>query len=970
MRIFVIVMICLLMGYSALAQDKAYRSLSRSERKVLDNEDFFYSNAVWDKYIKFFDKNTNFEFKVDSTSTKLLFKLGHGGAEKEDFEFAIKLYKLAHDFSLILKLKDAQAASYHNLGYAYKALGAPDKALLWYKRAVELRQRLTGLESELAITYSNMGHVYRSQGRLEKAQQYYEKAKNLQEISNQKNDESESYLSLAKTHYSKGNFKEAVNWTMKAIEIQKKLELKLALSWSYINLGEMYDAQGNLDQASIWYEAGLGIQEDLNLKNELSESYSQVGLFYFENGNAKKALELERKAMDIFKSLNLEEDLAKSYRRFGMANFDLGNFAESEKYYDLAFEISKKLNLEDGKAAHYHWIGQLFYYTEDLGEALVWFERAAEIRQRLNLRAVLANTYDHLGAVYYSQKDYATAIPWFEKALEIYSELNYGEDVAISYNNLATMHSKLGNFESSLYYANKGLQLRESHRSVNRSSSNRKIYIDRSLDIIEIGLNSAFRLENLKNAFIFSEKNKSRGLQDLLIERSIKVSDHSEELLSSIHANDNRLKVINQKLSTKISAEERSILLSQRGSLYQFRTQLQHKIKVTAPEFANLVYPQTINSQEIQSTIQEYEALISFFAGQINTFAFIQTSSELQVIDLGPSESLSHLVKQFRNDYIPRQKAILTSEPPNRLQQSWLNKRFFQLSSQLYQKLWAPLDSTGLLKGKEIILVPDGFLHYLPFEILVKDRLQKKHQYYQYLIKDHPISYYPSASVLHFERTNKYNSPKPEKDYFGLAVSNFDQALCTKDGMTLDTLNNTGPFVKSIQNYFRPESSTVLINEHASVDSFSALELKDYRYLHFATHGQINSKTPEFSNILLHDGCLNLYEIFELELNADLVVLSACETGLGKLVAGEGMIGFTRALMYAGTPSIILSLWEVGANSTMDLFTNYYEKLSQDSGLKYASLREAQLQMIHSKDYSNPYFWAPFVFIGEQKASF
>ena len=296
------------------------------------------------------------------------------------------------------------------------------------------------------------------------------------------------------------------------------------------------------------------------------------------------------------------------------------------------------------------------------------------------------------------------------------------------------------------------------------------------------------------------------------------------------------------------------------------------------------------------------------------------------------------MVEQFRNDFIPQQKAIVTSPVPNRLLQAKLNQQFYNLSSQLYQKLWAPLDSTGLLKDKKIILVPDGFLNYLPFELLVKDTTQQDFQDYQYLIQNHPISYYPSATILHFERTKEKTTAKPRKDYFGLAVSNFDNVLCTEDGMALNNLSNTTSSVASIQTFFHPDKSTTLFNEAANKDDFSSLDLKDFRYLDFVTHGQINSEKPEFSNILLHDACLNLYEIFDLEFNADLVTLSACETGLGKLVRGEGMVGFTRALMYAGTPSVILSLWEVGDDSTKDLFVNYYSKLSKDGSEKYASI--------------------------------
>ena len=207
---------------------------------------------------------------------------------------------------------------------------------------------------------------------------------------------------------------------------------------------------------------------------------------------------------------------------------------------------------------------------------------------------------------------------------------------------------------------------------------------------------------------------------------------------------------------------------------------------------------------------------------------------------MGFSDSLSFLVEEFRSEFVSQQKTVFTAKTSNRLKQAKLDKQFFQLSSQFYQKLWAPLDSKGLLKDKEIILVADGFLNYLPFELLIKDTIQKPFQDYNYLIKDHHISYYPSATVLHFERTKGKKGPKPEQDFFGLAVSNFENVHCTKDGKSLNKLENTIPSLESIKKAFDPQKSILLINEDANRDKFSSLNLKNYRYLHFATHGQIN----------------------------------------------------------------------------------------------------------------------------------
>ena len=340
------------------------------------------------------------------------------------------------------------------------------------------------------------------------------------------------------------------------------------------------------------------------------------------------------------------------------------------------------------------------------------------------------------------------------------------------------------------------------------------------------------------------------------------------------------------------------------------------------------------------------------------------------MVDLGVSDNLKQLVNQFQDEFIQKQKTAILKKDIRF--SSKLKNTFFKHSSQLHQKLWKPLEDTGLLKSKKIIIVPDGFLHYLPFELLIKNQEQKEYTDYHYLVKDYPISYYPSATVLHFERTKEIKERKAQKKFFGLAVEDFSNNHCYETKTTFPNLSHSSKEVNSIANLFSQNSQYTLTNQFATENKLKSIDLSQYRYLHFSTHGLINSEKPDFSRILLqpsesNDGCLNLYEIFDLNFNADLVTLSACESGLGQLVQGEGMVGFTRALMYAGTPSMILSLWKVADESTSDLFVNYYSKLQRNKGTnKYTPLREVQLEMIESEKYSNPYYWAPFIFIGER----
>ena len=886
-----------------------------------------------------------------------------------NLEQALIWYKKARRVQERLNLSSDLAGSYNNTGSAFHALGNLEQALIWHGKAMEIQERLN-LEVDLAITYNCFGGVYRSQGNLVQALIWHKKAKEIQERLNLDVELSSTYVSIAETYQFKGNLEQALIWYKKAKDIQESLNLEVDLATLYNDIGTNYQAQGNLEKALNWYKKAKDIQERLKLEVGLATSYHNIAFNNFSQGNFKQALVSYNKAIEIQKKLNLNIALATSSNNVGLVYQTQGDFKQALFWYQKAKAIVKKMNLEVTIARSYNSIGNIYLSLKNFKKSLKWLKKAKKIQEKLNLESDLSITYNNIGGACYAQKKFKQAFFWFKKAMEIQGSLNLEVDLARSYRNIASNYFYLARPDSAFYFAKKNVQLNESIRNINKGSSIRHLYIDNSMWAIEIGVVSAYKLHKFQSSFSLSEKNKSRGLQDLLNEQSINVANLPEELLANIASNRNQLTALNQALSQDNTIENRKNLAILRDSLYQVRTQLEDQVKSTAPEYANLVYPETVTSEQVRLILDKEEVLVSYFTGGLKTFAFIQTPTDLQVIDLGASDSIQPLIGRFRRDLIPQQKAILTSETPNRFQQAKLNQQFYQLSSQLYQKLWAPLDSTGLLEDKEVILVPDGFLNYLPFELLVKDTIQKPFQDYQYLVESFAISYYPSATVLHFERTHEELDTKPEKAFFGLAISNFENALCTEDGNSLNKLSNTTSSVNSIHCLFNSEKSKVLFNEEANRDYFSSPDLKNYRYLHFATHGQINSEKPEFSNILLHDACLNLYEIFELEFNADLVTLSACETGLGKLVRGEGMVGFTRALMYAGTPSVILSLWEVGDDSTKDLFVNYYSKLSKDGSQKYVPLREVQLQMIESGKYSNPYFWAPFVFIGERVSKF
>jgi CHAT domain-containing protein len=295
--------------------------------------------------------------------------------------------------------------------------------------------------------------------------------------------------------------------------------------------------------------------------------------------------------------------------------------------------------------------------------------------------------------------------------------------------------------------------------------------------------------------------------------------------------------------------------------------------------------------------------------------------------------------------------------------------------------------------GKQrLIIVPSGILHYLPFEALLTKGEERAlptttPAQLPYLLRDYAISYVPSAAVLASLRNRPAKSTVAKsflafadpvygdltESPAGLTPSNLSDAFGDQRPWRLGRLIESRREVEQISAFFPKDQVSLLLREQASEENAkTAGRFNQFRFVHFATHGLLNEEKPSHSGLILNldgtpqseDGLLQAYEIFNLKLNADLVVLSGCETGLGKEVKGEGLVGLTHAFFYAGTPSLVVSLWKVQDRSTADLMVNLYREIGRTQ-TKSEALRQAKLKLIQQGRYADPYYWAPFVLTGD-----
>jgi CHAT domain-containing protein len=347
--------------------------------------------------------------------------------------------------------------------------------------------------------------------------------------------------------------------------------------------------------------------------------------------------------------------------------------------------------------------------------------------------------------------------------------------------------------------------------------------------------------------------------------------------------------------------------------------------------------------------------LIEYALGSDRSYVWAVTARKTVGAALPPQADIERAVRAYRQSLIARDTRLGTA------------------AGRLYRMLVGPIASE-LASETTIIIAADGVLHYLPFESLVTENGH-------FLAEDFTFAYTPSASALdNWDRTSPKTWNKallalgdPDFGKNGLeaeGVTGLTRRVDVNRGLRISPLPNTRVEVQNIASLYPPESSKLLLGHDASKVSLAKQTLRDFQDIHIATHAFYDEARPERSGIVLSatdqdDGVLRFGDIVKLRLNADLVVLSACQTGLGKLIRGEGIDGIARAFLFAGTPRVVVSLWNVNDVATADLMKAFYGRMT--AGVPPAqALREAKVKMIRSKivGYRDPYLWAPFVLIG------
>lgn len=538
-------------------------------------------------------------------------------------------------------------------------------------------------------------------------------------------------------------------------------------------------------------------------------------------------------------------------------------------------------------------------------------------------------------------------------------------------------------------------------------------------------------LDYAAEAFKVTEQSRSRSLLDLLSETGASITEGiPTELLKRKQDNLDRQQEIAEELTgigltADKDKKKPSDLESELEKLQTDFDDVENQIRTASPRYASLTAGKPLSLGEVQGNVlDDQTVLLEYSLGTDASYLWAVGKTGVTIYKLAGRTAIDKLATDLRAQMIPsklqrRIVGIDVADPQRGLGISATPfaedaASFVTASSALYRAVIEPVGS--LIGEKRLLVVADGALNYVPFEALVKSPASADYSSLPYLIKSNEIIYAPSASVIGAIRQQDNNrsgramliladpvfnsndarahgaaASANSGDTRGLGIQSAltdvagPEANATADstkmqGLPLARLAGTRTEAEQIVKLAKASGTQadVWLDLEASEGNIESRDVSKYRVLHIATHGLLNAERPQFTGLVLslvgnknEDGFLRTDEVFNLRLGAPLVMLSACETGLGKEKRGEGVMGLTRAFMYAGAPTVGVTLWSVADKSTAELMTDFYKRLLASPGASpsaasaSAAMRNAQLAMINGKKYSAPFYWAPFVLVGD-----
>jgi CHAT domain-containing protein/tetratricopeptide (TPR) repeat protein len=907
----------------------------------------------------------------------------------------------------------------NNLGLLYVDLGRNEEAEQYLKENLRIKKEVLGTNhTDYALALNNLAYYYDLVAEYEKAEQLYIASCNSFEEIYGKEDinYANSLHNLATLYISLGRNEEAEFMLQDAARIiDEKYGKEHPDYLTAIEvLGNLYNQTSrNAEALPLLLQAAASRKKSLGTTHpDYINSITTIGIYH-------QSIEEYQEALNYFKqSKELIEDLVgkqhpayfRSLLREAEATSFLNNFEEAEGGFQEAKQLAQQL-FEEYSPDYHSLLNTIAFHYQQKKE----FEQAEKLL--LKAQSIADSIYSehhpnringllHL-AIFYSEHlpNAEKAASYFKALFEVnlktaisvdieqldnipLDQFYYNQSALLSFTRLSNYFKVRYQNTSNPKYLNlrqkalqKGLAFNDYIRNSYNSKDDKLAALKNNKILIDAALNLALQQANKTNqevdyelCFNNMEQNKSMLLNDVIkSNRALEMGALPKEVSEERQLLQDSLLKVKKDFAEATKEEELEAVRIRENQLNIKISQLQEKIKTDYPDYYRLNFDQiSVTAKDIQSTLAEQEALIEYYIADTVLYGLFVSPKEIKLKTVAiEKEALYAKVSVLRNSLTAYNEIATDAEK--------VFKNYTQTAYWFYQNLLADF-LTANTELEHLIIVADGELGHLPFESFLSEEVKEKHLNYKnlnYLIKKYSISYSYSANLF-----IESLQPKPK--------TNNRQILGIAASYAGDSLSGTrSPYLRNLRRVLSPLPAareeinalaehfqgSFLLGDAASEGVFKA-KAKEYAVLHLAMHGLLNKQSPLLSSLAFtengdttEDNFLQAWEISKLKLNADLVILSACETGYGRFQEGEGVLSLARSFMYAGVPSMVVSLWEVNDASTAIIMQSFYQNLSK--GLSKAeALRQAKLAYLNSADSTaaHPAFWSAFIQIGNHRA--
>jgi CHAT domain-containing protein len=957
--------------------------------------------------------------------------LGNIASSSNQHEQAIQHCEQALQIARDIKDRFYEAFFLGQIGFTNYTLGRYQRASEYYEQALRMNREDKDRRSE-GVTRVRLGQVYMGLSQSEKAIELIEPAVEIFRTSKDRQREGSALSNLGAAHSYLSHYDKAIEILQQTVAIAREVKNKNMEGSALLALAGIQATLGSYEAAIEFNESAQKLTRET--RDRILEArllLQRSNLLVLLNRN-DKAIEYAEQALRINRETKYLNGQGDTLGVLGEVYARQDRYDKAIEYYEQSLSVRRELKDQEGVSISLSNMAEVYVLLAQADKAVPYYEEALRIGREIKLPTRQAAALAGLGEAYRKLGQFDKAAELLAQALTINRELRRRPNEASNLYYLALAERARGNLASARSNVEESLKITESIRTELLSPDARASLLADGqdayrlqIDLLMRGNGAGSSAEGAALAFQVSERQRARSLLDLLTEARVDVRQGVDA--SVLERERDLAKRLNARAASQTKLLSRSHTPEQAAALKQEIDQLENdyeraqaEIRRTSPAYAALTQPRPLGVKEIQQQLDPDTLLLEYSLGSERSYLWAVTRDSISSFELVSENKIKDAATNLYSLMTARsrsEKGETASRKQQRIREA--DEQLTQAARSLSSMVLDPV--APQLANKRLVVVADGALQYIPFAMLpepssrgVSNRQSAiGNRQSTPLIVAHEVVSLPSASALAVQRTELAGRQLAPKMLAVIADPVFDRTDARFTAPTTETNDRTQPQAIAFNSertlehlaeasddksgtqtrrlviprlpFTRQEADQLLALTPAA-SSFRAIdfeasratvlnpELGRYRYLHFATHGFLDSERPGLSSLVLsmvdpqgaqQDGFLRANDIYNLKLPAELVVLSACQTGLGKDIKGEGLVGLTRGFMYAGAARVVVSLWSVNDKATSDLMTKFYEKMLKRGERPAAALRAAQVEMWKQRQWQSPYYWAAFVLQGE-----